>query len=55
MSVKLSFDEHFTLAFTTCGCIFKEITLVGLNQGNYFETATACSKRTLKKTVATQL
>ncbi len=25
------------------------------NQGNYFENATACSKRTLKTTVATQL
>jgi len=29
--------------------------LVGSNQGNYFENATACSKRTLKTTVATQL
>jgi len=35
--------------------VFKEITLVGLNQGNYFENATACSKRTLKTTVTTQL
>jgi len=46
-------------AFYACvycsGCIFKEITLVGSNQGNYFEIATACSKRTLKTTVATQL
>jgi len=29
--------------------------LIGSNQGNYFENATACSKRTLKMTVATQL
>ena len=29
--------------------------LVGSNQGNYFENATACSKSTLKTTVATQL
>jgi len=32
-----------------------KIILVGSNQGNYFENATACSKRTLKTTVATQL
>jgi hypothetical protein len=44
--VKLRCDEHFTL--TACGCVFKEITLVGSNQGNYFENVTACSKRTLK-------
>jgi len=42
-------------AFTACSCVFKEITLVWANQGNYFENATACSKRTLKTTVATQL
>jgi len=42
-------------AFTARGRVFKEITLVGSNQGNYFENATACSKRTLKTTVATQL
>jgi hypothetical protein len=29
--------------------------LVGSNQNNYFENATACSKLTLKTTVATQL
>jgi len=29
--------------------------LIGSNQGNFFENATACSKRTLKTTVATQL
>jgi len=33
----------------------KDITLVGLNQGNFFENATACSKRMRKTTVATQL
>jgi len=30
-------DERFTHAFTACGCVFKVITLVGSNQGNYFE------------------
>jgi len=40
---------------TACGCVFQEITLVDSNQGNYFENATACSKCTLKTTVATQL
>jgi hypothetical protein len=29
--------------------------LVGSNQRNYFENTNACSKRTLKTTVATQL
>jgi hypothetical protein len=29
--------------------------LIGSNQGNFFENAIACSKRTLKTTVATQL
>jgi len=48
-------DERFTHAFTACGCVFKEITLVRSNQGNYFENATARGKRTLKTTVATQL
>jgi hypothetical protein len=48
-------DERFTHAFTACGCDFKEITLVGSNQGNYFENENACSKRKLKTTVATQL
>jgi len=38
-----------------CSCVFKEITLVDSNQGNYIENATACSKRTLKTRVATQL
>jgi len=46
--LKLRRDERFTHAFTECGCVFKEITLIGSN-------ATACSKRTLKTTVATQL
>jgi len=31
------------------------ITLVWANQRNYFENSTACSKRTLKTCVATQL
>jgi len=33
----------------------KVITLIGSNQGNYFENATACSKRMLKTRVAAQL
>ncbi len=52
---KLSCDSHFQLALTACVCVFKVITLVGSTQSNYFENATACSKRTLKTTVATQL
>jgi len=52
--IKLSCDEHFTHAFTACGCVFKEITLVGSNQGNYFENATTCSKHMLKTRVTTQ-
>ncbi len=51
MSIKLRCDERFT----ACDCVFKEITLVDSNQRNYFENATACSKRTLKTIVATQL
>jgi len=34
---------------------FKSNYLDWLKQGTYFENATACSKRTLKTTVATQL
>jgi len=41
VSIKQRCDERFTHAFTACGCVFKEITLVGSNQGNYFENATA--------------
>jgi len=54
-NIKLRCEERFTLAFTACGCVFKVITLVCANQGNYFENATACSKRTLETPVATQL
>jgi len=50
-----SCDCRFQCAFTACLCVFKEITLVGSSQRNYFENTTACSKRTLKTTVATQL
>ncbi len=53
--LKLRCDERFTHAFTAFDCVFKEITLVSSNQGNYFENATECSKRTLKTTAATQL
>jgi len=54
-SIKLSCDSRFQRAFTACVCVFKEITLVGSNQRNYFENANACSKRTLKTTVTIQL
>ncbi len=54
-TLQLRCDERFTHAFTACNCVFKVITMVGSNQGNYFENATACSKRTLKTTVATHL
>jgi hypothetical protein len=47
--LKLRCDERFTHAFTACGCVFKEIMLVAANQGNYYENATAFSKRTLKR------
>jgi hypothetical protein len=53
--LKLRCDERFAHAFTACGCVFKEITLVASNQGNFFENAAACSKRMLKTTVTTQL
>jgi len=35
--------------------VLKVITLVWANQSNYFKNANACSNRTLKTTVATQL
>ena len=41
--------------FNACCCVFKEITLVGSYQRNYFENATACSKCTLNTRVATRL
>ncbi len=55
IQVKLRCDDRFTHAFTACSCVFKVIKLVGSNQPDYFENASACSKRTLKTTVATQL
>jgi len=54
-SLKLSCDSRFQRAFTACSCVFKLITLVGSNQGNFFENATTCRKRMLKTRVATQL
>jgi len=54
-ALKLRCDERFTHAFTACSCVFIEITLVGSNQGNYFESATACSIRMRKTLIATQL
>jgi len=52
--LKLRCDERFTNAFTACSCVFKEITLVWANQGNFFENATACSKCMHKTIVATK-
>jgi hypothetical protein len=54
-AVKLRCDSRFQRAFTACSCVFKVITLIGSNQGNYFENATACSKRMRITLVATQL
>jgi len=54
-TLRMRCEERFTHAFTACNCVFKEIALVGSNQGNYFENATVWTKRTLKTTVATQL
>jgi len=54
-NVKLRCDERFTHAFTACGCVFKEITLVGSNQGNYFENATRWLAQTKVITLKTQL
>jgi hypothetical protein len=48
-------DTRFQRAFTACCCVFKEITLVWVNQRNYLENATTCSELTLKMRVATQL
>ncbi len=53
--LKLSCYSRFQHAFTACSCVFKVLMLVSSNQGNYFENALACSKRTLKTRVATQL
>jgi len=54
-SLKLSCDSRFQHAFTECNWVFKVITMADSNKGNYFENGTACSKRTVKTTVATQL
>jgi len=36
INLKLSCDSRFQRAFTACVCVFKVITLVWANQGNYF-------------------
>ena len=54
-TLKLRCDSRFQRAFTACSCVFKVITLIGSNQGNYFENPTTCSKRMRKTLVATQL
>jgi len=40
LSLKLRCDSRFQRAFTACSCVFKVITFVWANQGNYFENAT---------------
>jgi len=55
LRLKLSCDSRFQRAFTACVCVFILVTLVWANQGNYIENANACSKRTLKTIVVTQL
>ncbi len=40
-SLKLHCDEGYTHVFIASGCVFKEITLVVSNQGNYFENVSA--------------
>jgi len=55
LRIKLRCDTRFQHAPTACGCVFKVITLLGSNQGNYFENAITCSKCTLKTLVTTQL
>jgi len=52
---KLDCDSRFQRAFIACSCVLKVSTLVWANQRNYFENATACSKRMRKTLVATQL
>ncbi len=46
---KLRCDSRFQSVLTACVCVSELITLVDLNQRNFFENATACSKRTLKR------
>ncbi len=53
--LKLRCDTRFQLALTACSFVFKVITLVWANHCKYFVNKTACCKRTLKTTVATQL
>jgi len=43
--LKLSCDSRFQREFTECCWVFKVITLVWANQGNYFENANARWKR----------
>jgi len=47
--IELHCDERFKHAFTACTCVFKEITLVWVNQRNFFENANACVKRSSQR------
>ena len=51
LEVKHRLHRRFKRAFTAWVCVFKVITLVWVNQSNYFENASVCSKRTLKTPV----
>jgi hypothetical protein len=51
-NLKLRWNTRFQRAFTACGCVFK---VIGLLWANYFKNVTACSERTLKTHVSTQL
>ena len=54
MPDELVATQAFNVRFLQGCCVFKEITLVGLNQRNYFENANAYSQRTLKMRMATR-
>ena len=55
VALKARCYTRFQRAFTSCCCVFKEITFIGPKQRNVFENANTCSKRTLKTRVTTRL
>ncbi len=48
-------NEHFQRTCSACGCVFKEITLVGTIQGNYIENANARWKRLSQRSFRNKL
>ncbi len=50
--LKLRCDGRFQRAFTACSCVFKVNALIGSNQGNCFENATACSNENARRNAA---